>query len=49
MERMEDYVQDYDYQSLQQFVSDSPWDHEALILKSAVKSQSGSSRCRFKA
>jgi SRSO17 transposase len=31
MERMEDYVQDYDYQSLQQFVSDSPWDHEALI------------------
>ena len=31
MERMEEYVQDYDYQSLQQFVSDSPWDHEALI------------------
>ena len=31
MERMEEYVQDYEYQSLQQFVSDSPWDHEALI------------------
>ena len=31
MERMEEYVQDYDYQSLQQFVSDSPWDHKALI------------------
>ena len=31
MERMEEYVEDYDYQSLQQFVSDSPWDHEALI------------------
>ena len=31
MERMEEYVQDYDYQSLQQFVSDSPWNHEALI------------------
>ena len=33
MERMEEYVQDYDYQSLQQFVSDSPWDHKALIQR----------------
>ena len=33
MERMEEYVEDYDYQSLQQFVSDSPWDHEALIKR----------------
>jgi SRSO17 transposase len=31
MERMEEYVEDYEYQSLQQFVSDSPWNHEALI------------------
>lgn len=30
MERMEEYVQDCEYQSLQQFISDSPWDHEAL-------------------
>ena len=33
MERMEEYLEDYDYQSLQQFVSDSPWDHEALIKR----------------
>ena len=33
MERMEEYVEDYEYQSLQQFVSDSPWDHEALIKR----------------
>lgn len=31
MERMEEYVEQYEYQSLQQFMSDSPWDHEALI------------------
>ena len=30
MERMEEYVEDCEYQSLQQFISDSPWDHEAL-------------------
>ena len=30
MERMEEYVPDCEYQSLQQFISDSPWDHEAL-------------------
>ena len=33
MERMEEYVENYDYQSLQQFVSDSPWDHEALMKR----------------
>ncbi len=33
MERMEEYVEDYEYQSLQQFVSDSPWDSEALIKR----------------
>ena len=33
MERMEEYVEDYEYQSLQQFISDSPWDHEALIQR----------------
>ena len=30
MERIEEYVEDCNYQSLQQFVSDSPWGHEAL-------------------
>lgn len=30
MERMEEYVQDCEYQSVQQFLSDSPWDHEGL-------------------
>ena len=30
MERMEEYVEDCEYQSLQQFISDSPWDHEGL-------------------
>ena len=29
MERMEEYVQDYEYQSLQQFVSDSPWNQRS--------------------
>ncbi len=33
MERMEEYVEQYEYQSLQQFLSDSPWDHEALIKR----------------
>lgn len=32
-ERMEEYVEDYNYQNLQQFVSDSPWDPEALIQR----------------
>jgi SRSO17 transposase len=31
MERMEEYVPDYDYQGQQQFLSDSPWDHGALV------------------
>lgn len=30
MERMEEYVEDCEYQSLQQFLSDSPWGHEGL-------------------
>lgn len=30
MERMEEYVEDCEYQSIQQFLSDSPWDHEGL-------------------
>jgi len=30
MERMEEYVEDYDYQAQQQFLSDSPWSHEEL-------------------
>lgn len=35
MERMEEYVPDYDYQGQQQFLSDSPWDHEALLERVA--------------
>jgi len=31
MERMEEYVEEYEYQSQQQFLSDSPWDHRALM------------------
>lgn len=31
MERMEDYVEDFDYQSQQQFISDSPWDHRRVM------------------
>ena len=30
MERMEEYVEDCEYQSQQQFLSDSPWDHKGL-------------------
>lgn len=33
MERMEEYVPDYDYQGQQQFLSDSPWDHEELLKR----------------
>jgi len=33
MERMEEYVEQYDYQAQQQFLSDSPWDHEELIAR----------------
>ena len=32
MERMEECVEDCEYQSLQQFVSDSPWGHEPLNM-----------------
>jgi SRSO17 transposase len=31
MERMEEYVEDYDYQAQQQFLSDSPWEHRPLM------------------
>ena len=30
MERMEEYVKDFNYQSQQQFITDSPWNHTAL-------------------
>lgn len=35
MERMEEYVADYDYQAQQQFLSDSPWDHRQLLARVA--------------
>jgi len=31
MERMEEFVEDYDYENQQQFLSDSPWDHRPLL------------------
>jgi len=31
MERMEEYVAQYDYQAQQQFLSDSPWDYRPLV------------------
>lgn len=31
MERMEEYVAEFDYQAEQQFLSDSPWDHRLLV------------------
>lgn len=31
MERMEEYVAAYNYQAQQQFLSDSPWNHDALV------------------
>lgn len=36
MERMEEYVEDYEYQSQQQFISDSPWSHEELDKRIAL-------------
>lgn len=38
MERMEEYVQGFDYQAHQQFLSDSPWKHEELINQIASDS-----------
>jgi SRSO17 transposase len=35
MERMEEYVEDYDYQAQQQFLSDSPWAHGPLMERVA--------------
>lgn len=36
MERMEEYVEGCDYQAQQQFISDSPWDHHALVDRIAA-------------
>lgn len=36
MERMEEYVEEFDYQSQQQFLSDSPWSHEEVISRVAL-------------
>jgi SRSO17 transposase len=36
MERMEEYVGEFDYQSQQQFLSDSPWSHEAVMDRIAL-------------
>jgi SRSO17 transposase len=35
MERMEDYVAEFNYQAQQQFLSDSPWDPRALRARVA--------------
>lgn len=36
MERMEEYVESYDYQAQQQFLTDSPWSSEALDERIAL-------------
>ncbi len=36
MERMEEYVEGYEYQNQQQFLSDSPWDDRALMKQVGV-------------
>lgn len=36
MERMEDYVEAYDYEAQQQFLSNSPWCHKALMKRIAL-------------
>ena len=36
MERMEEFVEDFDYQSQQQFLSDSPWSHRELMNRIAL-------------
>lgn len=36
MERMEEYVEKYDYEAQQQFLSDSPWDHRSLMDRVAT-------------
>jgi SRSO17 transposase len=36
MERMEEFVGEFDYQSQQQFISDSPWSHEELMDRIAM-------------
>jgi len=35
MERMEEYVEDCEYQAIQQFLTDSPWDDQALQVRIA--------------
>jgi SRSO17 transposase len=35
MERMEEYVNECDYQKVQQFLTDSPWDHSSLQTRIA--------------
>jgi SRSO17 transposase len=35
MERMEEYIPDCDYQATQQFLTDSPWDDQALLFRIA--------------
>ncbi len=35
LERMEEYVEGFDYQSQQQFLSDSPWSHREVVDRAA--------------
>lgn len=37
MERMEEVVPDTDYQALQQFISDSPWDAQDVMDETALR------------
>jgi SRSO17 transposase len=39
IERIEADVADSDYENLQQFISDSPWDHEAVMSQVATEAE----------
>ena len=39
IERIEADVADSDYENLQQFISDSPWDHEAVMAQVATEAE----------
>lgn len=37
LERMQELIPDSDYQSLQQFISDSPWDAQDVMDEAAIR------------
>lgn len=50
MERMEELVPDLDYEGVQHFIANSPWDHEALVRQIAAQADGllgGAAESRF--